>query len=113
MAEPDVGPILTGYVGLLLLGVSFVAVGIAVSATTPNPLVSAGGSVAVLAALWLCGVLAGGLHGWVQAVLRYVAPSSHVTGFLRGTLALTDVTYFVSFTIVALVSARAVLRARR
>src|SRR5205823_2877820 len=51
MGDPDVGPIVTGYAGMILLGISFVAVGIAVSASTANPLVSAAGSAGVLAAL--------------------------------------------------------------
>jgi ABC-2 type transport system permease protein len=113
MGDPDPGPIVTGYVGMILLGVAFAAVGIAVSASTANPLVAAAGSVGILAALWLCGVLAGGLHGIAQQVLRYASPASHVTGFLRGTLGLADVTYFVSLIIVAVASARWTIRARR
>jgi ABC-2 type transport system permease protein len=113
MGDPDPGPILTGYAGMLLLGLAFVAVGIAVSASTANPLVSAAGSAGILAALWLCGVLAGGLHGVAQQVLRYISPASHVTGFMRGTLGAVDVTYFVSLTLVAVASARWTIRARR
>ena len=113
MGDPDPGPILTGYAGMVLLGVAFVAVGLAVSASTSNPLVSAAGSVGVLAALWLCGVLAGGLHGVAQQMLRYVSPASHVTGFLRGTLGAADVAYFVSLTVIAVASARWTIRARR
>jgi ABC-2 type transport system permease protein len=113
MGDPDPGPIVTGYAGMLMLGVAFVAVGIAVSASTANPLVSAAGSAGVLSAMWLCGVLAGGLHGVAQQVLRYVSPASHVTGFLRGTLAVADVTYFMSLTVVAVASARWTIRTRR
>lgn len=113
MGDPDAGPIVTGYAGMVLAGISFAAVGVAVSAATGNPLVSAGASLAVLAGLWLCGVVAGGLHGVVQQVLRYVSPASHVTGFLRGTLSTSDVAYFVSLAVVAAVVARGVVKARR
>jgi ABC-2 type transport system permease protein len=113
MGDPDLGPIVTGYVGMMLVGVTFAAVGVAVSASTANPLVSAAGSAGILAALWLCGVLAGGLHGTAQQVLRYASPASHVTGFLRGTLGLADVTYFLSLTVGAVASARWTIRARR
>lgn len=113
MGDPDPGPILTGYAGMVLLGVAFAAVGVAVSTATASPLVSAGGSLAVLGGLWFGGVLAGGLHGTAQQVLRWVSPASHVTGFLRGTLVLEDVAYFVSLTVVAVVMARVTLAARR
>jgi hypothetical protein len=46
-------------------------------------------------------------------VLQYLSPTSHVTGFLRGTLAVADVAYFLSMIIVGLVAVVAVLGARR
>jgi len=113
MGNPDAGPIMTGYLGLFLVGVGFLALGLAVSATTPNPLVAAAGTAAVLVALWLAGVLAGGLGGRPHVVLQYLSPTSHVTGFLRGTLAVTDVAYFLSMTVVGLVGVVAVLGSRR
>ena len=79
MGNPDAGPIVTGYIGLLLVGVGFLSLGLALSATTPNPLVAAAGTAAVLVALWLAGVLAGGLGGRPHVVLEYLSPTSHVT----------------------------------
>jgi ABC-2 type transport system permease protein len=113
MGNPDAGPVVTGYVGLVLLGAGFLAIGVAVSAATANPLVAAAGTAAVLVALWLGGVLAGGLGGRPHLVLEYLSPSSHVTGFLRGTLALTDVVYFVSMIVAGFAGALAVLGRRR
>ncbi|MBV8984147.1 MAG: ABC transporter permease subunit [Acidimicrobiia bacterium] len=113
MGNPDGGPIITGYIGLVVVGVGFLALGLAVSASTPNPLVSAAGTAAVLVALWLAGVLAGGLGGRLHVVLEYLSPTSHVTGFLRGTLAVTDVAYFLSMTVVGVVGVIAILGWRR
>ena len=89
------------------------ALGLAVSATTPNPLVAAAGTAAVLVALWLAGVLAGGLGGGVHVVLEYLSPTSHVTGFLRGTLAVADVAYWLSMAAIGVVGVIAVLAWRR
>ncbi|MBV8981902.1 MAG: ABC transporter permease subunit [Acidimicrobiia bacterium] len=113
MGNPDGGPVVTGYIGLVLVGVGFLALGLAVSSATPNPLVAAAGTAGVLVALWLAGVLAGGLGGRLHVVLQYLSPTSHVTGFLRGTLAVTDVAYFLSMTVVGLVGVIAVLGRRR
>ena len=113
MGNPDGGPIITGYVGVVLLGAAFLAVGLAVSAATGNPLAAAVGTAAVLLGLWGMGVVAAGLTGRLGRTLSYLAPSSHVTGFLRGTLALTDVVYFLSFTALGLLAAVGVLRTRR
>jgi ABC-2 type transport system permease protein len=113
MGNPDGGPIITGYIGVVLLGAAFLAIGLAVSAATGNPLAAAVGTAAVLLGLWGMGVVATGLTGRLGRTLSYLAPSSHVTGFLRGTLALTDVVYFLSFTALGLLAAVAVLRSRR
>ena len=113
MGNPDSGPIITGYIGLVLVGIGFLSLGLAVSAATPNPLVAAAGTAAVLVALWLAGVLAGGLGGRLHVVLEYLSPTSHVTGFLRGTLAVTDIAYFLSMTFVGLAAVIAVLGWRR
>jgi ABC-2 type transport system permease protein len=113
MGNPDSGPIITGYIGLVLVGLGFLAVGLAVSAATPNPLVAAAGTAAVLVALWLAGVLAGGLGGRLHVVLEYLSPTSHVTGFLRGTLAVADFAYWLSMVVVGVVGVIVVLRWRR
>jgi len=113
MGNPDVGPIVTGYIGLFLVGIGFLSLGLAVSAATPNPLVAAAGTAAVLVALWLAGVLAGGLGGRLHVVLEYLSPTSHVTGFLRGTLSVADVAYFLSMTLVGIVGVIVVLGSRR
>ncbi len=113
MGNPDSGPIITGYIGLVLVGIGFLSLGLAVSASTPNPLVAAAGTAGVLVALWLAGVLAGGLGGRLHVVLEYLSPTSHVTGFLRGTLAVTDIAYFLSMTVVGIAAVIAVLGWRR
>jgi ABC-2 type transport system permease protein len=113
MGNPDPGPILTGYVGLLLVGVGLLSLGLAVSAATSNPLVAAAGTAAVLVALWLVGILAAGLGGRPHVVLEFLSPTSHVTGFMRGTVAVADVSYFLSMTVAGLAGVITVLGARR
>jgi ABC-2 type transport system permease protein len=113
MGHPDAGPIITGYVGLVLTGAAFVAAGLAVSAATANPLVAAAGTVAVLMGLWFGGLVGGGLAGRPKVLLDYLSPASHVTGFLRGTIGVVDVAYFVSFALAGVTVAVVELSARR
>jgi ABC-2 type transport system permease protein len=113
LGHPDVGPIVTGYAGLLLVGLAFVALALPVSAATGNPLVASTGALAVLAALWLVGTLGAGLRGLPQFVLLYLSPTTHVSGFLRGTLSVADVTYFASAVVAGAATAVLVLELRR
>jgi ABC-2 type transport system permease protein len=113
MGHPDPGPVWTGYIGFVLIGAAFVAVGLAVSAATGNPLVAATATTAALAALWFGGIVAAGLAGRPGVILGYLSPANHVNGFLRGTVGLVDATYFVSLTLVGVAAAAAVLQSRR
>lgn len=113
MGDPDAGPIVTGYIGLMLVGVAFLSIGLAASATTSNQLVAAAGAAGLLLALWFGAGIADGLGGATGTVLRYLSPSTHVTGFLRGTLAAGDVAYFVSLCVVGVCAAVAIVDARR
>jgi ABC-2 type transport system permease protein len=114
MGNPDTGPIATGYIGLVLVGVAFLSVGLAASAATANQLVAAAGAAGLLLALWFGAGIADGLgDGAVPTVLRYLSPSTHVTGFLRGTLAAGDIGYFVSLAVVGVCAAVVIVEARR
>lgn len=113
MGDPDLGPVVTGYIGLFLLGAAFLSVAVAASAATASQLVAGAVAVGILMGLWFGTVVVSGLDGPVRTVVEYLSPSNHVTGFLRGTLALDDVVYFLSLAIVGIVVAAELLRSRR
>jgi ABC-2 type transport system permease protein len=113
MGRPDWGPILTGYAGLVLVGIAFVAVSLATSAATSSQLVATTASAGLLLLLWFGAGVAAGFHGDVKFVATYLSPSTHVLGFLRGSLVVGDVAYFVTLASVAMVATVAILRARR
>jgi ABC-2 type transport system permease protein len=113
MGNPDAGPIVTGYIGVVLVGGAFVAAGLAVSAATGNPLVAATGTAALLLGLWFGGLVGGGLTGRPKVVLDYLSPASHVTGFLRGTVGVIDVVYFLSLALAGVTVAMVALARRR
>jgi ABC-2 type transport system permease protein len=113
MADPDGGPIVTGYVGLMLAVLAFTAVGLAVSAATGSPLVAAAGTAALLLGTWSVGLLAPSLTGLPKLLCEQLAPGTHVVGFLRGTLSLDDVVYFLSVAAAGVIATALVLRSRR
>ena len=75
-------------------------------------MISATGTAALLLGLWFGGLVGGGLTGQPAAVLDYLSPANHVTGFLRGTIGLVDVIYFLSFIAVGTAVTVAVLERR-
>jgi len=57
-AKPDMGPTLVGYLGVLLMGLSFLGVGLLVSAMTENQIIAAVGAFGALLMLWAIGWVA-------------------------------------------------------
>lgn len=100
--DPDVGPIVTGYLGLFLLGCVALAVGIFASSLTSNQVVAAVVAGGILFALWFVGTLASFLPSSVGDVLKYISISNYFPDFVRGTIDTRGVVYYLSLTVLFL-----------
>jgi len=109
---PDWGPILTGYLGLILLTSAMIAIGTLTSAVTENQIVAAVLSFGILLLLWLIEA-AGNIATGSATVLTYLSLPAHYNDFARGAINLEDVVYYLSVTIAALFIATRMLETRR
>jgi ABC-2 type transport system permease protein len=112
-ARLDWGPLATGYLGLLLLGAAFLAVGLFVSSLTENQIVAAIATFGTLLALWIIGWSADSVGGTWGKVLSHLSIIEHFDSFAKGVLDTKDVIYYLNLTIVALFLALRSLEARR
>jgi len=99
----DMGPVISGYVGLVLYSAAAVAVGLLVSSLADSQAVSFFVTFFVLGAFWISGSMADQLEGTWANVLHYVSFQSRMTGFMRGLIDTRDVVFFLSITVLALV----------
>jgi ABC-2 type transport system permease protein len=109
---PDWGPILTGYLGLILLTSAMMAIGTLASAVTENQIVAAVLSFGILLLLWLIEA-AGNIATGSATVLTYLSLPAHYNDFARGAINIEDVVYYLSVTIAALFIATRMLETRR
>ena len=109
---PDWGPILTGYLGLILLTSAMMAIGTLTSAVTENQIVAAVLGFGILLLLWLIDA-AGNIATGSASVLTYLSLPTHYNDFARGAINLEDVVYYLSVTIAALFIATRMLETRR
>jgi len=107
------GPLLTGYLGLLLMGATFLAVGIFASSLTENQIVAAITTFGTLLLLWVVGWSAEYVGGPWGRVLSHLSILEHFDTFARGVLDTKDVIFYVDATIVALFLTLRSLEARR
>jgi ABC-2 type transport system permease protein len=95
--NPEWISILIGYLGLLLMGGCFVALGLLVSSMTKNQIVAGVVTWAVFLMLWVINWMSGFTGPTMQKVLEYVSFTGHFEDFARGTVDTKHLVYYVSF----------------
>ncbi|MGB9592968.1 MAG: ABC transporter permease [Anaerolineae bacterium] len=113
VGNPDPGPIVSGYVGMLLLGGALLSLGVLTSSLTQNQIVSAVLGVVLIILLWLVSALGDVTGAPLSGVFRYLALSEHFYDFFKGVIDTRDVIYYLSVIAAALFLATRVLETRR
>jgi ABC-2 type transport system permease protein len=96
--DPDLGPIGTSYLGLILLGSACLSVGIFASTLSSNQIVAAVVAGGILFALWFLGALASFIPGGLGEMLSYLSLSSHFPDFMRGIVDTKAIVYYLTVT---------------
>ena len=71
--EPELGPLLSGYLGLILMGGSFISVGLLVSSATRNQVVAGVVSFSILLLFWVVSWMADSVGPTTQIFLSYLS----------------------------------------
>jgi ABC-2 type transport system permease protein len=111
--EPELAPILTGYLGLFLMGATFLAFGLLVSSFTDNQVVAGFVSFGLFLFLWVIGwaeKVAGPVFGKVVA---FICVINHYQDFGKGVVDTKDVVFYLSCIFLALFLTERALEAQR
>jgi len=111
--NPEILPILSGYLGLFLMGATFIAVGIFFSSLTENQIVSAILTFGALLLFWILNWAAISAGGMWKSVLNYLSIFQHFDDMTKGILDTTDIIYYVSFAFLGLFLTHSVIQSRR
>jgi ABC-2 type transport system permease protein len=136
-ATPDLKPTLVGYLGVLLMGLAFLAIGLLISALTENQIVAAVGAFGALLMLWVINWMTESatitiaeimnkvsMGLWEQAGLGMGGPTlgdfltsisliGRLDDFRKGLLDTQHVVFFASVVFMALFATQRVLESRR
>jgi ABC-2 type transport system permease protein len=109
----DAGPVVSGYLGLMLFSAATVAIGLLVSSLVESQAVAFFITLFVLMLLWLLGLGANRLGGTTGNALQFVAFDTRLGGFWRGLVDTRDIVFFLSVTALSLVVAFRALERRK
>ena len=109
----DRGPTIGGYLGLLLMGGAYVAIGVMCSAFTRNSIVAFIVAFAISFALFLFGHVVQFVPQALQPLVAFLSISNHFENISRGVIDTRDVIYYLSVMGVSLLMATLALESRR
>lgn len=105
--------VFSGYLGLLGWGAATVAIGLFVSSLTENQAVAALVTFAVLLLTWLAGLVGHGAGEALQQVSNDLSSITHLRGMAGGEIALKDLLYFASLTVLGLFLTQRAIESQR
>jgi ABC-2 type transport system permease protein len=94
---PEWKPVLTGYLGLLLMGGSFLSLGLFISSLTKNQISAAMLTFSVFLLLWIINWIATFVSPTTQTVLNYLSITEHFDDFSKGIIDTKHLVYYLSF----------------
>ncbi len=113
LGQPDMGAVWGGYVGVILLGGAFLAIGLLASALTQNQIVAFAVGFGVLLLLWLLQLAGQAFAGTGGNLIQYLALAPHFDSFTSGNIQVKDLVYYSSVILVALFLTVRVIETRR
>jgi len=116
LVEPGIeqGTLISGYLGLVLMTSSLIAIGVAVSSLFKNQNAAFFATLGIFLIFWLLSIPAQASGGAGNQILAYLEIQGHFyNNLFRGVIDLSDVVYFVSLTALALFSGTVSIETRR
>lgn len=98
LGEPDLGVILTSYIGALFMGSAYLAIGLWVSSFTENQIIAFIIAIAVSFAMLIVGesIVTMALPQSIVPAVQYLGLATHFNSITRGVIDSRDVIYYLS-----------------
>ena len=95
--NPAIKPLLSGYLGLLLFGGGFVAVGLFISSLTSNQMVAGAASFVVFLLFWIISWLGESMGPTMASIMSYLSITEHFDDFGKGIIDTKHIIFYLSF----------------
>jgi len=110
LGQPDWGPVVGGYLGALLLGAAYTAIGIFASSLTRNQIIAFIIGMAICFSLTLLDKMLFFFPQSILGVIGYLGSDFHFQNISKGIIDSRDVLYFISICFVGIYGAHIVMQ---
>jgi len=97
LGDPEWRPVLSGYLGLLLLGSCFLSMGLFISSTTKNQMVAGAATFVIALMFWIINWFADSAGPTIGPILNYLSITQHFDDFAKGVIDTKHVVFYLSF----------------
>jgi len=94
--NPEWRPLVSGYLGLLLMGGAFIAIGLLISSTTNNQIVAGVVTFVVFLLFWIVGWFGDSAGPTIGPITRWLSITEHFDDFSKGIIDSKHVVYYLS-----------------
>ncbi len=95
----DIGPVISSYLGTLLLGVAIIPIGIFSSSLTENQIVAAIITLSVILGLWILDISAQFFNYPINEFILFASISEHLNSFTLGFIGIKHIFYYLSVSV--------------
>ncbi len=100
--NPEINQIFSGYLGIFLIGSSYLAIGLLFSTFTDNQIVAAVSTIAVILVFWAIGWISNFLDPALGKILSQFSLIDHLDDFEKGVIDSQNIVFYLSFIFVSL-----------
>ena len=94
--NPEWRPLVSGYLGLLLMGGAFIAIGLLISSTTNNQIVAGVVTFVVFLLFWIVGWFGDSAGPTIGPITRWLSITEHFDDFSKGIIDTKHVLYYLT-----------------
>jgi ABC-2 type transport system permease protein len=100
--NPAWKPVASGYLGLILQGAGFIAMGLFISSLTNNQMVAGTASFVVFLLLWIISWFGDNVGPTLGSILHYLSITEHFDDFGKGIIDTKHIVFYLSFIVFGL-----------
>ena len=100
--NPEIPVMLSGYLGLALMGTVFLAIGTLISSFTDNVVIAYVGALFALLVLYTIGWLGETVQGTAGSLIQYASITDHFQEMTKGIVDTRDLVYFLTLVVVGI-----------
>jgi ABC-2 type transport system permease protein len=113
VGSPDLGPVIGGYLGAILLGAAYSSVGIFASTLSKNQIIAFIIGLIICGTLWMIDKFLFFLHSSIVGFFEYLGADYHFRNISRGVIDTRDIIYFLSVIAISIIGSVQVLEEGR